>query len=357
MARKRLFEEVEKFDLLDRPLSNASLHAAITSLSPVKKGKNSVYFDGIMSDGSSYIRVVGFSADQQKKLASLLELKEPTHLTNCEIKRSCQGDKMEIMLKKFTDIAKSPKKITAPEEYVSIDTPMLISLDQLPDIQDFQRVSIDIKVAYLYEPLRVTGGKRKQDIVIADSSTTARLTLWEERINSMDEEESYALQNVVVRQFRDRKYLSMAKNGSTIKHIEDIGEVAEYDPEIDDDKGQKRDINKASIIAVISLDTYKSCLACKARVESTSPPLGRCSKCSMMQRVDKCADQLSAKLLIEGAADQVLTLCAFGTLLHRMCQVETASDVTQDALLKAPPFSNITYSEKAVITGFNREED
>ena len=43
------------------------------------------------------------------------------------------------------------------------------------------------------------------------------------------------LQNVVVRQFRDHKYLSLAKSGSTIEQIQDIADVILYDPDIDED--------------------------------------------------------------------------------------------------------------------------
>jgi len=81
-----------------------------------------------MTDGTSNMRIVGFSPDQQKKLASFLELKQPTHLINCEVKPSRQGDKLEIMLKKFTEIAKSPKKIEVPDQLLEPDTPTLFLL-------------------------------------------------------------------------------------------------------------------------------------------------------------------------------------------------------------------------------------
>jgi len=56
------------------------------------------------------MRNVNFSPDQQKKFVSFLKLKQPTHLINCEVKLSRQGNKLEITLRKFTEIAKSPKK-------------------------------------------------------------------------------------------------------------------------------------------------------------------------------------------------------------------------------------------------------
>ena len=99
-CRKRLFEEIESFDSLEKPLPNASVHAAVTEISPVKKGKNANYFDGNMTDGTTNLRFVGFNTEQQKKLSSLFKSREAAHLTNCEIKRSRQGDKLEVMIKK-----------------------------------------------------------------------------------------------------------------------------------------------------------------------------------------------------------------------------------------------------------------
>ena len=67
MSRKRLLEEVTQLDQLTEPISNASLHAAVTSLSPVKKGRKSTYFDAKLTDGAGNIRLVGFNAEHQKK--------------------------------------------------------------------------------------------------------------------------------------------------------------------------------------------------------------------------------------------------------------------------------------------------
>ena len=287
----------------------------------------------------------------------MLESRQPAHLTNCEIKRSRQGDKLEILLKKFTEISKSPKKIDIPEQQVAPDSPSIITLGQLHDIQDFQRVSVDIKVVDIHEPIQVTGGKCKQDMTVSDSTATARLTLWEEKVNSMDEDISYSLQNVVVRQYRGKKYLSLGKTGSTIEEIKDIGEVVDYNIDSDiEDAG--RELRNATIIGVVSLTSYVSCLGCKARVESTSPPLGRCTKCSMMQRMDKCNEQLSAKVVIEQQVrtdfQHNTTYSVFGNLLYRMCLVSTAGEVTQEALLSAPPFHTVTYNANNVITGITR---
>ena len=49
---KRKFE-LEEVDSLEEP---ASLRAVVPSLSPVKKGRNSDYFEGTVTDGKSTVR-------------------------------------------------------------------------------------------------------------------------------------------------------------------------------------------------------------------------------------------------------------------------------------------------------------
>ena len=85
MARKRKLDELEDFGFLDTPKPSATVHCGISSVSPVKEGKNSDFFDGILSDGTSKIRFVGFSAQHQKKMEGFKKAKMPVELNNCEI--------------------------------------------------------------------------------------------------------------------------------------------------------------------------------------------------------------------------------------------------------------------------------
>ena len=310
--RKRPLYEVDKYDAIKEPHTNVTLDGAITTLSPVKKGKRSSYFDGAMTDGTSHLRIVGFNSDQQRKLTMYFEKKEPTRLINCEVKPAREGDKLEIMLKKFTEITSSPKKISIPEEVP--DTPSVIQLTDLPRITNFQRVSTNVKVIAINEPLNVSGGKTKQDITVADSTSTSRLTLWQENVDTLTQNQSYHLSNMVVREYQNQKYLSMARIGTTIEPIDDIGDVVP----LSDDPNNSFEITDATLVGVIQLDSYQACMNCKARVETVNPPIGNCSKCSMLQRIDKCAKQLSAKLLFDSAGSNIRKALAF------LCRVEMA---------------------------------
>jgi hypothetical protein len=58
-SQKRTIDGVEELESLIKPKSNTSIHGAITSLSPVKKGQNSLFFDGRIADETSRVRIVG----------------------------------------------------------------------------------------------------------------------------------------------------------------------------------------------------------------------------------------------------------------------------------------------------------
>ena len=68
----------------------------------------------------------------------------------------------------------------------------------------------------------------------------------------------------------------------------------------------------------------------------------RFSVCSMMQRIDRFNDQLSAELLIDAAPPYtVMTLHSFGAMLQQMADITTPSLVTQVLLLSRPRISSI----------------
>ena len=196
-----------------------------------------------------------------------------------------------------------------------------------------------MKVIAINEPLNVSGGKTKQDITVADSTSTSRLTLWQENVDTLTQNQSYHLSNMVVREYQNQKYLSMARIGTTIEPIDDIGDVVP----LSDDPNNSFEITDATLVGVIQLDSYQACMNCKARVETVNPPIGNCSKCSMLQRIDKCAKQLSAKLLFDSAGSNI-SLHAFTSILLKIAgHDDTENDslcstVTQEKLLSCPPF-------------------
>ena len=61
--------------------------------------------------------------------------------------------------------------------------------------------------------VEVKGGKKKEDVVVAESSGVARILLWEEDIGCLEANKSYLLAGMVVRSFGGEVYLSMSRKG------------------------------------------------------------------------------------------------------------------------------------------------
>lgn len=218
---KRAFEEVDNFDEISKEIPSASVHGVLTSISPVKKGRKQNYFEGTVSNGSSKLWLVGFDTKQQKQMADMMSKKIPIQIQNCEIKPSRRGEKMEILLKFHSSIKETTETFDVSDVEYLDGTPKTITLDELQSKHGYAKVTVDVKVQKSCDPETVRTGKVKQEVYIADSTSTARATLWEEHVGILHEETSNRLENFVVRQWGDTKYLGMG-NDSKIVKIDDI---------------------------------------------------------------------------------------------------------------------------------------
>ena len=93
MASKRKREEVDDFEGVANPLGSANVHGVISSLSSIKKGRKSNYFDGTVSDGKSKLRLVGFSQGQQKQMQDLMAQKSQCNWRTARSSRREEGSR------------------------------------------------------------------------------------------------------------------------------------------------------------------------------------------------------------------------------------------------------------------------
>ena len=90
-------------------VTSAIVHGLLASVSRVKKGQNSEYFEGILSNGECKLRFVGFHRLQHEKMSSFWEEWKPVFLRNCEIKKSRNSERMDIILKTTTEVGESSR--------------------------------------------------------------------------------------------------------------------------------------------------------------------------------------------------------------------------------------------------------
>ena len=96
---------------------SAKIHGRITGLSPMKKAKTCIYFDGEIADESGTMHVYGFDSGVRKKLSEHYEQKKAVVLSRCEVKpsrRTC-GD-LELLVDKCTEVVESSRSINVSIE-------------------------------------------------------------------------------------------------------------------------------------------------------------------------------------------------------------------------------------------------
>lgn len=133
---------------------------------------------------------------------------------------------MEIIITTATTFSKSPKKINVPVEEASLASSPS-TLDTIPKLQN---IIVQTKVLAIKQPLEVKPSLFKQDVIIADATGTARLTVWQEDINKLCVGSSYIFDKLTVRSYDGSKYLTPPKSGWAYNTCDDIGTV-EDEPE------------------------------------------------------------------------------------------------------------------------------
>ena len=168
---KRSYDEIENINDVDGPMSSTSIHGAVVTLSPVKKERKAMFFDGLLADESSQIRLVRFQGMQQRKLNDFHQRNVAVALENCQVKPARQGEGYEVMLKTSTIIKESPKKLDVASLMADIATASkTATLSPLESLDVFQKVTVNIKVVELKDETQV-GGRVKRDVSVADESS------------------------------------------------------------------------------------------------------------------------------------------------------------------------------------------
>lgn len=83
-----------------------------------------------------------------------------------------------------------------------------IYLNQLYDLSVFDIVGVKIKVIHVDDPVTVSTGKTKREVIISDSTAISSITVWDNDINCFKEGACYQLDNVVIKSYKGKRPLS-----------------------------------------------------------------------------------------------------------------------------------------------------
>ena len=131
----------------------------------------------------------------------------------CQIKKARQSNDLELLVKSSTIAEKSPKKVKV-ETMVANENGMEMMVNKLGEVKNYQAVSVVVKIMRVDDEEKLTNGKCKQDVIVADSTGSVTCVLWEGDIGMMEEKRSYRLQNVCVNSFRGKKFCQWEKKSA-----------------------------------------------------------------------------------------------------------------------------------------------
>ena len=343
-------KEILDFQEVTEPIDSVSVHAVVSDLCPkMKKGRFGEFFDGKVVDaqGHSTMRFLGFNKTQFEHIKTLNQNMEPIQFINCQIQNAKRGPKLEVMLKTSTKIMKSPKKIDTSKIHLSSEPIALFELDAK---DEYEKISVKVKVLEEIKITEVSQNRKVQELLIADSSASTVCSIWQASIGTMKCGKCYHLENFMVRDFGQR-HISQTVEGSKITEIEDIGPVTANLRRV-----EITQIKHAQIIGIAQLVKYRCCHRCRARVEPTDPPTGRCTQpeCDMMQLYHTCEVQLSTKLLFLDETQSRYTLSAYGQMVQTIANSPDMDSITEEVLLALAPFQSISFNSNSnIITAIN----
>jgi len=322
------------------PNSNAKIEGIITSLSPMKVGKSCSYYDGEIADDHSSMRFCGFNSTARRKLEDCNENGEAVVFNGCEVKKSRQRDGLEIIVKKGTEISKSHRSFQ-----ITKDSKAVMPLEKVLELPQYQRVAIKAKIMHVDSIFELRSGEKVQEVILADATGHAKLTIWGEHLGKVKEGCSFEMKGLMVRDYHGCRCLSTSKEGCSIKEIDDIGKLSTNA----DDKMQLeiKLIKDVRVFAVDKFESYSSCVKCNGKVTMIDEDdIGECPKCGTMQKIEECKQTLIAQLRTKAENGDRFCLSAFDVVLLKIAE-EPANNISKKALIKADPF-NMKFSDGVI---------
>jgi len=139
------------------------------------------------------------------------------------VKKARHSDDLQILVNKSAKLGVSTVKVDPDVVRVT----KTVNVGTIDDLRLHKIYDVYVKVLSVGSEEVVGPGLKKQDLVIADQSGSARLTLWQGEIGTMQAGCSYTVRGAMVREFRRQRILSTSKQGTCIKKAAPLENVME----------------------------------------------------------------------------------------------------------------------------------
>ena len=155
-----------------------------------------------------------------------------------------------------------------------------------------------------------------------------------------------------MRSYNNAKYLTTSKSGFTVTALDDIGEVHDKQEEEDPTSNELKNVE---VITISHFTKKRMCISCKGKVDQINTKIGKCTKCSAGQKMDKCPLEMSATLLV-GTDGNTRSLKIFLPMIKAILNTDEISENEEEiieGLLIADPFT-VTFTRANTINGVYR---
>ena len=258
-----------------------------------------------------------------------------------------KNGKLQIVIKSYTVIERSSTVFQISDS--TSDGSTTTTLDNLHIFDNYDRVNVSVAVLQVKDS-EVVGESQlsKQEITVADETTTTTLVLWGNRIGSLEEHKSYLLKRVQVSCFAGKYQLQYPRSGASVEEIDPL-DTEGVEDSLPSPIPQQTLI-AAKVIGVQNFEVQYTCISCKATMEKTgSSSHGICHKCNTGQVL--MGSRLTAKLILQDASGTRVTVRAYTATIKVICNNDS-EEVTMMKLLTAPR-SYCSHSQMNVHVGFS----
>ncbi|XP_033758511.1 uncharacterized protein LOC117340846 [Pecten maximus] len=170
------------------------------------------------------------------------------------------------------------------------------TIDSVSKLNTFQKVTIKAKVMDKSPPEQLSTKSKsltKADVVVADSTGSIKLTLWEQVIEQIEVSKSYLMKSLTVREFDNNKILSSSQD-SAFEEVDDIGHV-----KFENQKSLHDSMTVTADILSVNCQTINNCVSCRKNLPPVNSdiPTIKCLHCGIRQRIASIATSYKCEIV------------------------------------------------------------
>ena len=263
---------------------NDDLVCYVNNVSHLKEGSSGNYFTCNLKYGDNeYINGLVYSPDKQKIFQNYENEKSPIKITNYTVSNKYATPSVLMNFKsKFNEI-ENPTFDPDPTSNSGV-----IDIINLSKLAPEQLVSVKgqiIKVSSIKKVILSTNSISKQEIEIADPTSTIKVVLWEKDCSqSYQQGETYLFQNFRLKVREKIRYLNSPKFGGSAVVVAEA-----YDKEVSKSNGDGF-VNREEVVELFEIENitkYYSCTKCRRKIDDEDDTVLQCSCGNTMKKQKK----------------------------------------------------------------------